>query len=819
MKNYLSIGLAYLVAPFVIVLQLLDPIFEMLSLNLFQRRWLKYHKRINKLLEEQKENDALELCEEVLCSKDYLHHQTHVYSQQMVLRKTILLARLNEFEKSEEAIKNFERLKIYIEDPKKLIEADYNYAKFIIAKNKNDFELSEKYIKNAIKLMQDSEHHTPLEIIPIRLELVTIYIAMSKIQKAINEIDNLEKQIVENNDYKKNEIIKIQHVRILGYKAFLFNTIHNLEKAKSIYQEAFLIIDRYDLRDEELASLMIGYSTLMCNLGFTKKATDIIFEAKLKYGDDDQNIIRAEFMLADRMFVSKNYEESLDLFLGIFKKDLSNYYTLTNEKIRLRAIVKIIVIYTKLQQYLKSLEYLEILNFEYFIILKESVSNLSDTDVLHYLSNSYEILLGVFEVLDDYKNLPLKYRTAIYNSRLLTKSIIENYYAKSAPHHTTLVQSLDPDSIIVDIIKIEPSTDSSPYYVAFIVDDDIQILRLAKEQEMEELYRNSYQKNLDRKSLDVETFKGCWLKIDQQTSHKSKIYLSTEGIYNLIEVSNLLTPRNKYYFEEKTIYRFHNFLSEVQLSETENSDVVILGNPNFEGAINGDLSNTNGSNNDKNKSLIKLLPFSEVEGKIIAEILESHGHNPIQLYWDDASKENIVNINNPRVIHLSTHGFDEEMPEGEEEDLEWDELTGLLLSNAIVKTDGELYKNIDGVIFTKEIKELNLIGTKLGTLGSCFSGMEITLLSISLGSLQRAFFLAGVHCLLVALWEIEDKVAQEFMVAFYTEWVKEENSDKALSVARECIKEKYVHPFYWAGFRIVHNSLQTIMRENNVKGN
>ena len=76
-------------------------------------------------------------------------------------------------------------------------------------------------------------------------------------------------------------------------------------------------------------------------------------------------------------------------------------------------------------------------------------------------------------------------------------------------------------------------------------------------------------------------------------------------------------------------------------------------------------------------------------------------------------------------------------------------------------------------------------------------------------------FIAGVENLLVALWEIEDKVTQEFMIAFYSEWVKKEDIEISFTVAKTYIKEKYIHPFYWAGFRVIHNSLLTNLGNEN----
>ncbi len=117
------------------------------------------------------------------------------------------------------------------------------------------------------------------------------------------------------------------------------------------------------------------------------------------------------------------------------------------------------------------------------------------------------------------------------------------------------------------------------------------------------------------------------------------------------------------------------------------------------------------------------------------------------------------------------------------------------------------------MLYSKNIKDLKLSNTKLGVMSACSSGAGMILNTGGIIGIQKAMFIAGVDSLLVSLWEIEDKVTKEFMTSFYTEWIKEENTDDSFTAAKIAVKEKYIHPFYWAGFRVIHNSLLTILRK------
>ena len=56
----------------------------------------------------------------------------------------------------------------------------------------------------------------------------------------------------------------------------------------------------------------------------------------------------------------------------------------------------------------------------------------------------------------------------------------------------------------------------------------------------------------------------------------------------------------------------------------------------------------------------------------------------------------------------------------------------------------------------------------------------------------------------MTLWEVSDRVTQEFMVKFYQELVDSKWDKRvAFEAAKAYIRKRYPEPVYWAGFVLV----------------
>jgi CHAT domain-containing protein len=96
------------------------------------------------------------------------------------------------------------------------------------------------------------------------------------------------------------------------------------------------------------------------------------------------------------------------------------------------------------------------------------------------------------------------------------------------------------------------------------------------------------------------------------------------------------------------------------------------------------------------------------------------------------------------------------------------------------------------------------VNLNLLAISACQSGLNASLGGDELIGLSQAFLIAGVHCLLVSLWPVDDSATAFLMTAFYNAYLDHENdSAEALRQAMAVTRERWAHPYYWAGFMLV----------------
>ena len=163
----------------------------------------------------------------------------------------------------------------------------------------------------------------------------------------------------------------------------------------------------------------------------------------------------------------------------------------------------------------------------------------------------------------------------------------------------------------------------------------------------------------------------------------------------------------------------------------------------------------------------------------------------------------------PRVLHLATHGFYYTSDKAERVNYlkgytDAMSLSGLVLSGGNAAWQGKKLPEgvLGGIITANDIARMDLSDTDMVVMSACKSGQGKAT-SEGLYGLQRAFKKAGVGTIVMSLWNVNDKVTSEFMVAFYerlTDKVNVWNKRKAFEEAKEIIRKKYSDPYYWAAF-------------------
>jgi len=107
----------------------------------------------------------------------------------------------------------------------------------------------------------------------------------------------------------------------------------------------------------------------------------------------------------------------------------------------------------------------------------------------------------------------------------------------------------------------------------------------------------------------------------------------------------------------------------------------------------------------------------------------------------------------------------------------------------------------------EEVASLNLDGVEWAVLSACDTGLGVVKVGEGVFGLRRAFQVAGVHTVIMSLWQVEDQSAGNWMRALYEGRLKKKlNTAQAVQQASLTVlrdrraAHQSTHPFYWAGF-------------------
>ena len=199
------------------------------------------------------------------------------------------------------------------------------------------------------------------------------------------------------------------------------------------------------------------------------------------------------------------------------------------------------------------------------------------------------------------------------------------------------------------------------------------------------------------------------------------------------------------------------------------------------------------------------------EVKKIEKTLVDNGFSVKAYLGSKGNAESFVALDGkaPSIVHIATHGFYYTPDEAKDKDFlrgytDAMSLSGLVFAGGNAAWLGK--KNVDGVLggvlTAKDIANLDFKGTDLLVLSACKTGQgKVTAEGVF--GLQRAFKKAGVSTIIMSLWNVDDKVTSEFMIAFYeqlTDKANNWNKRKAFEQTKEIIRKEHPDPYYWAAF-------------------
>jgi CHAT domain-containing protein/Tfp pilus assembly protein PilF len=206
------------------------------------------------------------------------------------------------------------------------------------------------------------------------------------------------------------------------------------------------------------------------------------------------------------------------------------------------------------------------------------------------------------------------------------------------------------------------------------------------------------------------------------------------------------------------------------------------------------------------------LPGSREEAEAIQRLLPQ-----AQLFLGaSATKERLLRLSTPGILHLATHGFfledaavatadtaravatfgalgeDPQAPRPPDPLLR----SGLLLAGAKEKasaSDSEL-------VTALELAGLDLWGTQLVVLSACDTGRGDVRRGQGVYGLRRAFLVAGAETVVMSLWKVDDATTRTLMETYYRHLLSGQGLATALREAMRELRTSQPHPHYWAPF-------------------
>ncbi|HYF66565.1 MAG TPA: CHAT domain-containing tetratricopeptide repeat protein [Ohtaekwangia sp.] len=378
-------------------------------------------------------------------------------------------------------------------------------------------------------------------------------------------------------------------------------------------------------------------------------------------------------------------------------------------------------------------------------------------------------------------------------------------YTNQKITHATIQNLLSDTEAVVEIVRVQKYDQKftgSTGYAALIVtknNETPKFVILENGTELETRYFKYYRNAIQQRLPDKFSYDQYWVTIDKALSGKKTIYLSSDGVFNQINLNTLKSTEGDFILNRYDMILVGNSKDLVALkqkkSKTLRKHATLVGFPEY-GA--GDIAT---------------LPGTKTEIESIGKILKGTGYQVTQYMQKNATETNLKMIKGPALVHIATHGYflKDIDSKGSAFGIHLENAndnpllrSGIILagggSTASGKDVPNLQSNDNGILSAYEAMNLNLEGTELIVLSACETGLGDVKAGEGVYGLQRAFLVAGADALIMSLWKVDDAATQELMTSFYKNLIKLGNKQKAFKQAQLQLMAKYKEPYYWGAF-------------------
>lgn len=351
--------------------------------------------------------------------------------------------------------------------------------------------------------------------------------------------------------------------------------------------------------------------------------------------------------------------------------------------------------------------------------------------------------------------------------------------------HADVRKALPKRSVLVEFFDFYRSSDKKQTYIAFVVDSKRKyplLLPLFTQNEFDSILGGQRVSSLYSAEHNNAARKLIWDKIAPYIPKGHNVYYVPSGVLCQVSPEAFLSDNGRLLSERNDFYRLSSARELFRFSSRMDapSHVSLYGGLTYDTTVF--------ENN------YEYLPESAVEVSDIVSVLDTKCQD-ISVFTGTEGTKVSLSGKSPDVLHIATHGYYFTPDEAQEVELVKGYKDAMMLSGLIMSGSN---------VSANEISRLDLSATQLVVLSACQSGVGRAT-SEGLYGLQRAFKQAGVHTLVMTLWNIDDNVTQQFMAKFYerlvaTSWDKH----RAFREARSFIAAKYPDsPNLWACFVMI----------------
>jgi CHAT domain-containing protein len=314
-------------------------------------------------------------------------------------------------------------------------------------------------------------------------------------------------------------------------------------------------------------------------------------------------------------------------------------------------------------------------------------------------------------------------------------------------------------------------------------------------------------------------YEALWTPIGQALPNQTKtIIISPDGALNFVSFATLLTKDKQFLAQTYSVQYVasgRDLLRELKPSTAK--EVVLFANPNFKLGSTVLLAKADNGSSDpgpkrmrgSEKRDVEDWSFESLEGTQnesdeLVKKFDGWGWKPSDFTAGKATKEALLKIHSPYILHLATHGFfAKEDPANANTELESPlndqqrvtkskffknpmHRSGLALAGAQTTIEAWKREEVppvenDGILTAEDVSTLDLQGTWLVTLSACDTGSGEARTGEGVMGLRRGFIQAGAQNLLMTLWPISDKVTVQIMSDFYEAAHNSGNAPEALA--------------------------------------